>query len=35
VQKTVLELSLVRMAISKLAGTLAVVDFADLKEKNL
>lgn len=29
-QKAVLELTLVRMAISKLAGTLAMVDFADL-----
>ena len=32
-QKAVLELTLVRMAISKLAGTLAMVDFADLKKK--
>jgi hypothetical protein len=34
VQKAVLELTLVRMPISKLAGTLAMVDFADLKKKN-
>jgi hypothetical protein len=33
-QKAVLELTLVRMAISKLAGALAMVDFADLKKQN-